>query len=129
MAALGIKVYLTHKVAATPIAAFGVLELNAAGAVVVTASHNPPEYNGFKVYWENGAQIIPPHDAGIAHKIDEATALPLQLMPLDEAQQKGLLVWLENEYYQTYRKTMNENPLLIPDGNTDISIVYTQCMG
>ncbi|GAM71176.1 phosphomannomutase [Vibrio sp. JCM 19236] len=129
MAALGIKVYLTHKVAATPIAAFGVLELNAAGAVVVTASHNPPEYNGFKVYWENGAQIIPPHDAGIANKIDEATVLPLQLMPLDEAQQKGLLVWLEDEYYQTYRKTMNENPLLIPDGNTDISIVYTAMHG
>ncbi|GAM64020.1 phosphomannomutase [Vibrio ishigakensis] len=50
-------------------------------------------------------------------------------MPLDEAHQKGLLVWLEDEYYQTYRKAMNENPLLIPDGNTDISIVYTQCMG
>ncbi|GAM55913.1 phosphomannomutase [Vibrio ishigakensis] len=129
LAALGIKVYLTHKVAATPIAAFGVLERNAAGAVVVTASHNPPEYNGFKVYWENGAQIIPPHDAGIANKIDEATVLPLQLMPLDEAHQKGLLVWLEDEYYQTYRKTMNENPLLIPDGNTDISIVYTAMHG
>lgn len=68
LAALGIKVYLTYQVAATPIVAFGVRTMNAAAAVVVTASHNPPEYNGFKVYWENGAQIIPPHDSGIAAK-------------------------------------------------------------
>lgn len=129
LTALGIKVYLTYKVAATPIVAFGVRELNAAGAVVVTASHNPPQYNGFKVYWENGAQIIPPHDAGIASKIDEATALPLELISLEEAHKKGLLVWLEDEYYQTYRKTINESPLLSPDGNTDISIVYTAMHG
>ena len=64
-AALGINVYITPQVAATPVAAFGVIELGAAAGVVVTASHNPPEYNGYKVYWENGAQIIPPHDAGI----------------------------------------------------------------
>ncbi len=60
LTALGIKVYLTANVAATPIVAFGIKHFNAAAAVVVTASHNPPEYNGFKVYWENGAQIIPP---------------------------------------------------------------------
>lgn len=108
LAALGIKVYLTYQVAATPIVAFGVRTMNAAAAVVVTASHNPPEYNGFKVYWENGAQIIPPHDSGIAAKIDEATTKPLPLMSLDDAKQQGLLVWLEDDYYQTYRKTMNE---------------------
>ncbi|WP_199482129.1 phospho-sugar mutase [Vibrio owensii] len=129
LTALGIKVYLTYKVAATPIVAFGVRELNAAAAVVVTASHNPPEYNGFKVYWENGAQIIPPHDSGIAAKIDEATTKPLPLMSLDDAKEKGLLVWLEDEYYQTYRKTMNDNALLTPDSNTDISIVYTAMHG
>ncbi len=129
LAALGIKVYLTYQVAATPIVAFGVRTMNAAAAVVVTASHNPPEYNGFKVYWENGAQIIPPHDSGIAAKIDEATTKPLPLMSLDDAKQQGLLVWLEDDYYQTYRKTMNENALLTPDSNTDISIAYTAMHG
>ncbi|EIZ9929673.1 phospho-sugar mutase [Vibrio parahaemolyticus] len=129
LAALGIKVYLTYQVAATPIVAFGVRTMNAAAAVVVTASHNPPEYNGFKVYWENGAQIIPPHDSGIAAKIDEATTKPLPLMSLDDAKQQGLLVWLEDDYYQTYRKTMNENALLTPDNNTDISIAYTAMHG
>ncbi|MFC5080248.1 Phosphoglucomutase [Vibrio thalassae] len=129
LTALGIKVYLTYKVAATPIVAFGVRELNAAAAVVVTASHNPPEYNGFKVYWENGAQIIPPHDSGIAAKIDDATTQPLTLLPLDQAKQQGLLVWLEEDYYQTYRKTINQSELLTPDSDTDISIVYTAMHG
>ncbi|GAL16547.1 phosphomannomutase [Vibrio maritimus] len=129
LTAKGIKVYLTHKVAATPIVAFGVRELNAAAAVVVTASHNPPEYNGFKVYWENGAQIIPPHDAGIAAKIDETTTKPLNLKPLEEAEQQGLLVWLNDEYYENYRKVMKNNHLLKPDSNTDVSIAYTAMHG
>ncbi len=129
LTALGIKVYLTHKVAATPIVAFGVRTLNAAAAVVVTASHNPPEYNGFKVYWENGAQIIPPQDSGIAAEINQATTKPLPLMSLDSAKQQGLLVWLEDDYYQTYRQTMNENALLTPDSSTDISIAYTAMHG
>ena len=129
LSAQGIKVYLTYKVAATPIVAFGVRELNAAAAVVVTASHNPPEYNGFKVYWENGAQIIPPHDTGIAAAIDKATAQPLSLLSLDEAEQQGLLVWLEDAYYQNYRRAMNENRLLKPDSNTEISIAYTAMHG
>ncbi|USD62942.1 phospho-sugar mutase [Vibrio sp. SCSIO 43140] len=129
LTAQGIKVYLTYKVAATPIVAFGVRELNAAAAVVVTASHNPPEYNGFKVYWENGAQIIPPHDSGIAAKIDEATTKPLNLMPLKDAEHQGLLVWLNDEYYENYRKVMNNNHLLKPDSNTDISIAYTAMHG
>ncbi|MCF4173829.1 phospho-sugar mutase [Vibrio sp. McD22-P3] len=129
LTALGIKVYLTYKVAATPIVAFGVRELSAAAAVVVTASHNPPEYNGFKVYWENGAQIIPPHDSGIAAQIDDATTQPLTLLPLDQAKQQGLLIWLEEDYYQTYRKAINQSELLTPDSNTDISIVYTAMHG
>lgn len=129
LTALGIKVYLTYKVSATPIVAFGVRELNAAAAVVVTASHNPPEYNGFKVYWENGAQIIPPHDSGIAAQIDDATTQPLTLLPLDQAKQQGLLIWLEEDYYQTYRKAINQSELLTPDSNTDISIVYTAMHG
>lgn len=130
LTALGIKVYLTHKVAATPIAAFGVKHFNAAAAVVVTASHNPPEYNGFKVYWENGAQIIPPHDSGIAKEIDIAATRVIPLMPHSEAERQGLLVWLRDDYYQTYRAAINSNPLL--SHHTDpssISIAYTAMHG
>ncbi|MBD0786336.1 phospho-sugar mutase [Vibrio sp. Y2-5] len=130
LTALGIKVYLTHKVAATPIVAFGVKHFNAAAAVVVTASHNPPEYNGFKVYWENGAQIIPPHDSGIAQEIDIAATHVIPLMPHSEAERQGLLVWLRDDYYQTYRAAINNNPLLAHHTDpSSISIAYTAMHG
>tara|TARA_Y100001956_G_C4129066_1_gene192339 strand:+ start:1586 stop:3289 length:1704 start_codon:yes stop_codon:yes gene_type:complete len=130
LTSLGIKVYLTHDVAATPIAAFGVRHFNAAAAVVVTASHNPPEYNGFKVYWENGAQIIPPHDSGIAKEIDIAATKPVPLMNLDDAEKHGLLEWLKEDYYETYRQTMNSNTLLANHQDPDaVGIAYTAMHG
>ncbi|KAJ3401115.1 Phosphoglucomutase-3, partial [Chytridiales sp. JEL 0842] len=65
----GFKVYLYHGLVHTPMVPFGVRHLNSAGGVMITASHNPKQDNGYKVYWENGSQIIPPHDAGIAKEI------------------------------------------------------------
>ncbi|PMO04020.1 phosphoglucomutase [Vibrio splendidus] len=130
LTALGIKVYLTSDVAATPIVAFGIEHFNAAAAVVVTASHNPPEYNGFKVYWENGAQIIPPHDAGIAAEIDIASTKPISLMSLSDAETQGKLVWLTEGYYQTYRAAINQSPYVnnaLESVNT--TITYTAMHG
>ncbi|PMH03474.1 phospho-sugar mutase [Vibrio splendidus] len=130
LTALGIKVYLTSDVAATPIVAFGIEHFNAAAAVVLTASHNPPEYNGFKVYWENGAQIIPPHDAGIAGEIDVASTKPIPLMSLSDAETQGKLVWLTEGYYQTYRAAINQSPYVskeIESANT--TITYTAMHG
>ncbi|WP_275724593.1 phospho-sugar mutase [Vibrio furnissii] len=130
LTSLGIKVYLTYKVAPTPVVAFGVKHFNAAAAVVVTASHNPPEYNGFKVYWENGAQIIPPHDSGIAGEIDIASQRAVPLMALDDAHQVGLLEWLDDAYYQTYRKTIDSSPLLNNHTNPQaVTIAYTAMHG
>ncbi|WP_456294978.1 phospho-sugar mutase [Vibrio sp. AK197] len=130
LTALGIKVYLTHQVAATPIVAFGVKHFNAAAAVVVTASHNPPEYNGFKVYWENGAQIIPPHDSGIAEQIDIAATKPLPLESLAQAEKDEKLVWLTDDYYQTYRQAISGNPLLQNHHQPNaIRIAYTAMHG
>ncbi|MEZ8580525.1 phospho-sugar mutase [Vibrio splendidus] len=130
LTAFGIKVYLTSDVAATPIVAFGIEHFNAAAAVVVTASHNPPEYNGFKVYWENGAQIIPPHDAGIAAEIDIASTKPIPLMSLSDAETQGKLVWLTEGYYQTYRAAINQSPYVnnaLESVNT--TITYTAMHG
>ncbi|MEZ9883422.1 phospho-sugar mutase [Vibrio splendidus] len=130
LTALGIKVYLTSDVAATPIVAFGIEHFNAAAAVVVTASHNPPEYNGFKVYWENGAQIIPPHDAGIAGEIDVASTKPIPLMSLSDAETQDKLVWLTEGYYQTYRAAINQSPYVnnaLESANT--TITYTAMHG
>jgi phosphomannomutase len=66
LAARGIRAYLFPDLGPTPLTAYALTALGCAAGVVVTASHNPPEYNGYKAYWENGAQIVPPVDEGIA---------------------------------------------------------------
>lgn len=88
----GIPVWTFSDVVPTPVLAFSVLELGTAGGVMITASHNPPEYNGYKVYWENGAQIIPPNDAGIAREIELAQpANRLARISMAEGRKRGLL--------------------------------------
>ncbi|MGB5265032.1 MAG: phospho-sugar mutase [Polyangiales bacterium] len=88
----GIPVWRFSDLAPTPVLAFAVLELHAAGGVMITASHNPAGYNGYKVYWENGAQIIPPNDQGIADEIERCP--PFDQIPrlsIDEATKRELL--------------------------------------
>ncbi|MEJ2766363.1 phospho-sugar mutase [Photobacterium sp. MCCC 1A19761] len=130
LTAQGIKVYMTTHVAPTPMVAFGVKHFGAAAGVVVTASHNPPAYNGFKVYWGNGAQIIPPHDSGIAEKIDLATRQELDLLDLELAKQQGLLYWLSESFYDTYRHALNQSALLSNHTQPEsVSIAYTAMHG
>ncbi|MBD3390543.1 MAG: phospho-sugar mutase, partial [Chitinivibrionales bacterium] len=85
----GIKTYLFTALRPTPELSFAVRHLGATAGVVVTASHNPAEYNGYKVYWSDGGQIVPPHDAGIiaeARSVAEITG-----MSMEEARERGLL--------------------------------------
>ncbi|HPH67966.1 MAG TPA: phospho-sugar mutase [Kofleriaceae bacterium] len=81
LAGAGFKVYVAHRPWPTPTTAWCVERFGAAAGVMVTASHNPPEYNGYKVYWGNGAQIIPPHDNGIAAAIDAIGRTDTLVMP------------------------------------------------
>ncbi|MEZ9595298.1 phospho-sugar mutase [Shewanella sp. 10N.261.52.F9] len=130
LTAMGIKVYLTANVAATPLVAFGVLHLGAAAGIVVTASHNPPQYNGYKVYWGNGAQIIPPHDSGIAACIDKAATETLTLLGASKAQAANLLVMLDDEFYQAYRQGVNQAGVLQNNTQPDsVSLAYTAMHG
>ncbi|WOT04118.1 phospho-sugar mutase [Shewanella youngdeokensis] len=127
---LGIKVYLTAKLIATPLVAYGVLQLGAAAGIMVTASHNPPQYNGYKVYWGNGAQIIPPHDTAIAACIEKAANEKLVVMPLRSAIQCGRLQWLTGEFYQAYRDGVNQSPLLQNQTQPRaVSLAYTAMHG
>jgi len=91
-ASQGIPVHWFCDPVPTPLAAFAVLDRSAAAGVVVTASHNPPEYNGYKVYWGNGAQITTPHDAGIAAAI-AGTGPASGIQVLDEATARGRGLW------------------------------------
>ena len=129
-AALGFTVYITPDVAATPIAAFGVLSLATAAGVVVTASHNPPQYNGYKVYWGNGAQIIPPHDAGIAAEIDLAAEQDIPWIEFEQGRNDGRIVVLGPEFYRQYLDAIQASPLYESDGSeTTTSIAYTAMHG
>lgn len=69
LAGNGIRVFLTKELRPTPLVSFGCRHLHCSAAIMITASHNPPEYNGYKVYWKDGAQILPPHDTGIIEEV------------------------------------------------------------
>ncbi|MGL5470514.1 MAG: phospho-sugar mutase [Shewanella sp.] len=130
LTAMGIKVRLTAKVAPTPLVAFGVKHFNAAAGIVVTASHNPPQYNGYKVYWENGAQIIPPHDSGIAAKIELAATQAIPFMEQADAIKQGKLSWLNDDYYETYRRgVMHAKVLQNHTAPEKVSLAYTAMHG
>jgi phosphomannomutase len=73
LAGNGIKVYLYKDIRPTPLVSYGCRYKNCISAVMITASHNPPEYNGYKVYWFDGAQIVPPHDIGIISEVNRIT--------------------------------------------------------
>ena len=100
---LGIKVFLAHRPWPTPTTAWAVVDKKACAGVMVTASHNPPAYNGYKVYWGNGAQIIPPHDTGIAAAIEKVGRSDQLAMPeLDELRRNGTLIDLDESLHDAY---------------------------
>ena len=80
----GIRTYLTESLRPTPELSFGVRELGCIAGVMITASHNPREYNGYKVYWEDGGQITPPHDKGIMDEVEKLTDVR-DVRTMDEA--------------------------------------------
>ncbi len=129
LAALGIVVHLTERTCPTPLVAFGVTDLGAAAGVMITASHNPPDYNGYKAYWANGAQIVPPIDQRIAAAIAAApTADAVPLLPLAEAERDGLLTRqgdaLEERYLAAIAALARGR-----GGDRDLPLVYTPLHG
>jgi phosphomannomutase len=103
LAGAGIRVHLAHRPWPTPTTAWAVTDVGACAGIMVTASHNPPEYNGYKVYWGNGAQIIPPHDKNIAteiFKIERSDLLPMPSM--DEARRQKLVIDLDESLHDRY---------------------------
>ncbi|CAM3913888.1 phospho-sugar mutase [Corallococcus sp. ZKHCc1 1396] len=129
LVAEGIPAHVFPEPVPTPVTAFAVLHLNAAAAVMVTASHNPPEYNGYKVYWGNGAQIVPPQDVGIADaiaKVEPANQVPL-LTPA-QGRAKGLWRDLPEDVGNAYLRAILDLRLY-KKGSDTLSIVYTAMHG
>ncbi len=129
LAAAGIAVHLFPQRCTTPQTAFATTYVGAVAGVMITASHNPPEYNGYKVYWANGAQIIPPHDKGISDCIDAVDgARQVPRLTLDEARARGLLHDVEPSVTRAYLSRI-EQLSLHEQGRDGLRIVYTPLHG
>lgn len=129
-AANGIKAYLFSGVRPTPELSFAIRTLGADTGVVVTASHNPRMYNGYKAYWNNGAQVIEPHDKGI---IDEVNAVKeVKTISKDEALKNGSLKIIDKEIDEKFWEMCKAElfrPDLIKEKASSVKIVYTPLHG
>ena len=131
LCANGIKTSLFSSLRPTPELSFAVRELGATAGIVVTASHNPPEYNGYKVYWSDGGQITPPHDSGIIEMV-RAVESPADSMPEEEAVKKGLLNYIDSEIDDRFVSMVKKyflNPELIRAKGGELKVVYTPLHG
>ena len=133
LAANGIKAYRFESLRPTPELSFAVRELGCIAGINITASHNPPEYNGYKVYWEDGAQFTPPHDKGVTEKVMAITDLSaVRTMSREEAEASGLYVTIGAEIDDKYIaqvKAQGVNQAAIDRMQDQISIVYTPLHG
>jgi len=126
---MGIPVYLFDTLVPTPVLAHALLELEGAIGIMVTASHNPPQDNGYKVYWGNGAQIVPPHDRGISEAIDAVGSLADVSVPDHSGlRETGLLRGVPPTVEAAYLTAVDG--LRVYDGPTGgLEIVYTAMHG
>ncbi len=99
LAGNGIEVYIFDELRPTPIVSFGCRARGCSAAIVITASHNPPEYNGYKVYFDDGGQIVPPHDIGIIQEVNKISSLS----QIHTAELKSPLIhWVDGEIDEEY---------------------------
>lgn len=133
LAANGIKTYVFSGLRPVPELSFAVRQLGCIAGIVITASHNPREYNGYKVYWEDGAQVTPPHDTGIMAEVQKVTDFSVvKTMEKDDAVAAGLYNIIGEELDEDYFKTLRSlsiHPEIIKQMAKDIKIVYTPLHG
>ena len=129
LAGNGIKVYFFDDITPTPLCSFAIRELGTASGIVITASHNPPEYNGYKVYWDDGAQVIPPQDNEIIEEVKKIDSiLKIKKIDFDKGIKDGLVVILDNKIIESYVKKL-EKAALREKAASSLKIVYTPLHG
>ena len=133
LCANGIKAYVFESLRPTPELSFAVRRLNCTAGINVTASHNPPEYNGYKVYWADGAQITSPYDTGIMDEVKAVTDFAnVKSMSLEDAKAAGLFQYIGQEiddaYMEELKKQIKRQDCIDVMGR-DLKIVYTPLHG
>ena len=133
MAANGIKAYVFDALRPTPELSFSVRYLGCTAGIVITASHNPPEYNGYKVYWEDGAQVTSPRDKDIISYVKNVTDYhTVKTMDKAEAIEKGLYVQTGKEIDDAFMAELKKqiiHPEVIKEMGKELTIVYTPFNG
>ena len=133
LAANGIKAYIFSSLRPTPELSFALRKLGCTAGIVVTASHNPPEYNGYKVYWEDGAQITYPKDAEIISEVNAIADIKnVKTITKEEAISKNLYEVIDTEIDDAYISELKKlaiNPDIIKEEAKNLKIVYTPLHG
>jgi len=131
LVANGIKVYLFPSLRPTPMLSFAIREMNTTAGIVITASHNPAKYNGYKAYWSDGGQL-PPEEADVVYQEMKQVDIfsGVKKMPFDDAMAQGLIEWMPESVDEAYYKAvmnLSVNPDALKD--TDLKVVYTPFHG
>ncbi len=132
LAANGIRAYLFDALRPTPELSFAVRYLHATAGIVITASHNPPAYNGYKVYWSDGGQIVPPHDKNIIACVNKVDYKDIRRIGKEEAVGRGLLKPIGEETDRAYLdalKSLSLSPEAVARQGKRLKIVYTPLHG
>ena len=133
LCANGINAYLFENLRPVPELSFAVRTLGCTAGVMITASHNPPKYNGYKVYWDDGAQIVAPRDKEIIQKVRDIKSFSeIKKITKEEAEEKGLLKIIGSEMdekYLTVLKNAVLNPEIMKEEGKKLKVVYTPLHG
>ncbi|MBL0691331.1 MAG: phospho-sugar mutase [SAR324 cluster bacterium] len=130
LAGNGIKVHFFDRTHATPLVSFAVRQLKATAGIMITASHNPPEYNGYKVIWSDGCQVTEPHDQGIIAEVEKLIENPvISLCAWEESLQKQKVEMIPPKVDEDYYKVVSKLFLSKIDKKFDKGIVYTPLHG
>ena len=130
LAACGIKAYIFDSLRTTPELSFAVRKLHTIAGIVITASHNPPEYNGYKVYWEDGAQVMPEIASAITEEIN--SIVDYSTIPTLSEENKDLVALLDDEQDTAFIEAVKEQLIrkeLVENVGKDFKIVYTPLCG
>lgn len=133
LAANGIKAYVFESLRPTPELSYAVRKLSCIAGINITASHNPPEYNGYKVYWEDGAQITPPHDTGIMDEVKKVTDYStVKTMEKEAAKAAGLYIVIGQDIDDAYMEELKSQVIhwdAIKAEQKNLKIVYSPLHG
>lgn len=133
MAANGITAHIFPELTPTPMLSFAIRHLKAHAGVMVTASHNPPKYNGYKVFWNDGAQVVPPMDMEIVTKFGELAIKDVKTVTFAEGIKAGLIKDVSASVNEAFYKVIEEKVMMLPQQNKQhgekLNVVYTPLHG